>query len=806
MTQPSTHFSTPPAATPVTDTPDWTILAARLRHSLISQAASWAVTAYTASEPAGEDDAEVSVATATDAGNGDKATVDTGSLRDTTLADTARSSAQSEGLNLDDLLDQIEAEADAAMTDFGPVLPPVPEDATARRKVYRLRPEAALAVVRLAATFGSAEAMVRALGAPGSVTLITTADSAIDAHLIQLIEHVTQPHALWPRGATIPVVLTAEKAGSTKPGASEPAVAALSGSLRLALDTRRPAVLVAPAVGTAPKALKPLNPEVIALATLDRAMLAQILGDAYPEAEAPGAALTALPTDAPLARLTPADLVLALRWPDPDRAAATLASVLSPEEAEGAGPGLAAFPLPDDVRVPLEQLIEDLRAWKAGEIPWRDVSRGLLLAGPPGTGKTEVARLVAREAGINVVAGSVATWQAQGERASGIVKAMKESFAKAAAQAPCIVFIDEVDAFGDRDRRDHNSSWTEYVVAALLECLDGYAGLEGVVPMAATNHVNKVDAAIRRPGRFDKVLRLGHPTPELMPQAIRWQVWPDLSDANLTAIAAQAVGMSGADVAGMVRAARAKARRLRRPLTVEDLCAALGELRPVMSDALRWQVAVHEAGHALVGVATGVATPRVLALQGDGGVTHAERHVIHQRRAELEAALALDMAGRAAERIVFGVASAGAGGASDSDLARATTVAVAMETAWGLGDRLTWSGDPENIVARLRLDPPLAARVEDHLRRAEDRALRILREQRSALEAIATALQNRGMLTGSALDELISRVKPEAALQRPEEAAMAIPGEMDRSGLGDERADNPHADWSAAYRPLDHAA
>jgi ATP-dependent Zn protease len=164
------------------------------------------------------------------------------------------------------------------------------------------------------------------------------------------------------------------------------------------------------------------------------------------------------------------------------------------------------------------------------------------------------------------------------------------------------------------------------------------------------------------------------------------------------------------------------------------------------------------------------------------------------------------MAGRAAELIVFGEASAGAGGAADSDLARATTMASAIEGGWGLGARLTWLGDPETIAARLRFDPPLAARVEDHLRRAEDRALRILREQRSALEAIATALHNKGMLTGSALDELISRVKPEAALQTPEEAAMAIPGEMDQSGPGDEPADNPHADWSVAYRSLDRAA
>jgi cell division protease FtsH len=544
---------------------------------------------------------------------------------------------------------------------------------------------------------------------------------------------------------------------------------------------------------------------MVELAPLDRTMLAQLLVDAYPLANAPGAALSALPADAPVARITPSDLLFALRWPDPDRAVAALAAALTPEEAEN-GPGLAEFPLPDQVRGPLEQLVEDLRAWQTGEIPWRDVSRGLLLAGPPGTGKTEVARLVAREAGISVVAGSVATWQAQGERASGIVKAMKESFAKAAAQAPCIVFIDEVDAFGDRDRRDHNSSWTEYVVAALLECLDGYAGLEGVVPMAATNHVNKVDAAIRRPGRFDRVLRLGHPAVDLMPQAIRWQVWPDLSDVDLTAIAAQAAGMSGADVAGVVRAARAMARRARRPLSVEDLSATLAEIRPSMPEAVRWQVAMHEAGHAVVGAATGVATPRMLALQGDGGVTHAERHVIHQRRSELAAALAVDMAGRAAERLAFGEASAGAGGAADSDLARATTMAIALECSWGLGERLSWLGDPETIAARLRLDPPLAARVEDHLRQAEERALRILQAQTPVLEAIATALRDKAMLTGPVLDELISRVRPETVPPTRGEGAPEIQKTPDQPGPEGERADNRDTDWSAPYRPLDRAA
>ncbi|OSQ57040.1 hypothetical protein MCRY_18480 [Marivita cryptomonadis] len=803
MTQPTTSFSTPPAAPPVADSPDWAILAAKLRHCLLSRAASWAVTAYTASGPTEDDDAEAPVATTAEAGGEEKAEADAG--RTIPRADAARSSSPNDSWDLDGILDRIEAEADGSMGAFADALPPVSEGATAPRKRYRLRPEAALAAVRLAATFGSADAMVRALVAPGAVTLITTADPALDAHLIQLIEHVARPHALWPKGAPVPVVLTAEKAASSKLNAAEPAVSALCGSLRLALDTRRPAVVIAPAAGTAPKALKVLQPETIALAPLDRGMLTQLLVDAYPEAENPGTALSALPTDAPVARLTHGDLLLALRWPDPDRAVATLAAALAPEETQ-TGPGLAAFPLLDDVRVPLEQLVEDLRAWKAGEIPWRDVSRGLLLAGPPGTGKTETARQVAREAGIGMIAASLATWQARGERSSDLLRAMKADFAQAASEGPCIIFIDEIDVFGDRNRRDHNASWTEYVVGSLLECLDGYAAQEGVVAMAATNHVERVDPALRRPGRFDRILHLRHPTVELMPQALRWQAWPDLRDADLTAVAAQAVGMSGADVAGLVRAARAKARRARRPLSVEDLSAALAEIRPRMPEAVRWQVAVHEAGHALVGAATGVATPRVLALQGDGGVTHAERRVIHQRRAELEAALAVDMAGRAAERVVFGEASAGAGGAADSDLARATNMAVALEAAWGLGDRLSWLGDPETIVARLRLDPPLAARVEDHLRRAEERALRILQAQRPVLEAIATALCDKGLLQGTALEELMSEVRPERAPRKPGDVTGEMPAVANRLETDEERTVVREADWSAPYRPLDRAA
>jgi ATP-dependent Zn protease len=486
-----------------------------------------------------------------------------------------------------------------------------------------------------------------------------------------------------------------------------------------------------------------------------------LLSEAYPDIMLRDDLLAGLAADTQLTRLSPDDILLALRWPEPTQAVAALVRTLAPDITTG--PGLAAFPLPPSVRGPLDQLIDDLRAWKAGEITWRDVSRGILFSGPTGNGKTEVARLVAREAGIGVIAGSVATWQARGERSSDLIRAMKADFAKAAGRAPCLIFIDELDTFGNRDRRDHNASWTDYVVGALLECLDGYAGQEGVVAIAATNHPDRIDPALKRPGRFDRVLNLGHPTPDLMPQALRWQLGADLSAEDLTAVAAQAVGMSGADVSGLVRAARALARRARRPLAVNDLTDALGEIRSPVPEELRWQVAIHEAGHAVVGAATGITRPKMLALQGSGGVTQQSLLRHSQRRDELAAALANDFGGRAAEILVFGEPSGGAGGASTSDLARATQTAAAMELSLGLGDDLIWLGDPEMVVARLRAEPFLRARVEARLREAQARALRIVDANRIVLEEMATALVRTGLLIGPELDALVAKVILEPA-------------------------------------------
>lgn len=668
--------------------------------------------------------------------------------------------------DLDDILDFVEAEAAEAAALFSDALPPVPDAKDA--PLYTLRPAAALAMVRLAATFPSPAALYEALSAPGSLTVLALNSPGLDETLLKLIEHLCARVPFWPDNAPLPHVVRAEEAVLSKDSRKRDTglVGQLVPTVRTALETRRPVVAVAVAAGTLPQALRALNPQVITVAPLDRSMLADILTDAYldtgDDREGGTVGPDLLPEDALCKGIGAEALVLALRSPTLVGAIAALVASTTPATTEG--PGLADFPLPREVREPVEQLVADLLAWQAGEIPWRDVTRGLLLAGPPGCGKTEVPRLIAQTAGITVVSGSIADWSAEGGRGSEVVKAMRDCFAKAAANAPAILFVDELDAVGDRDRvGDNNRTWTEYVVTALLAAMDGYDGHEGVVLMGATNHPERIDKAVRRPGRFDKVLRLGYPTHDLIPAAIKWQSWPDLADADLTGLGSRTAGMSGADIAAWVRSARALARREKRPLSVEHLEATLNDLRPPVSPELQWQIAVHEAGHAVVGAATGIARPQSLAIHDGGGMTRQSLLRHSQRRDEVRDALAIDFGGRAAEILVFGEPSGGAGGDNTSDLARATQTAAAMELSWGLGDDLLWLGDPETVLARLRIEPVLRARVEARLREAQARAARIIEANHAVLEEMAAALVQTSLLTGPALEALVAKVVPELA-------------------------------------------
>jgi len=761
MTQPTTPTltsTTSGAAAPA----DWRVFAAAIRESLLFEQSGWAtISGVITRHPPYAAPTDTPVSAVAPLRQANAATSSIPAQPPTTASTLPRT-------ELDDILDFVEAEAEAAAALMADALPPVPDGSGKEAAVYSLRPAVALAVTRLAFTFGSPAAMYNALSAPGSLTVLSADTLGLDEPLYKVLDHMLSRAPFWPEDAPLPKAIRAEEAmlskDTRKAGAGP--IGQLVPTFRTALETRRAIVAVAVAAGTLPSALRALKPTMIHLAALDRAMLAAILTDAYPYTEdrsdGVDAALACLPDDTHCKGLGPDDLVLALRSPTLEGAIAALVLAAAPDAADG--PGLADFPLPQEVREPLEQMVTDLLAWQAGEIAWKDVTRGILLSGPPGSGKTEVPRLIARSAGINVISGSIADWSSEGSRGSEVIKAMRECFARAAAAAPAILFIDELDAVGDRDRMgDNNRTWTEYVVTGLLAAMDGYEGHEGVVIMGATNHPDRIDKAIRRPGRFDRVLHLGYPTHDLIPAAIRWQAWPDLADVDLTGLAAQASGMSGADIAGLVRSARARARCAKRPLTCDDLSATLRDLRPPVPEEIRWQVAVHEAGHAITGAATGIAYPQMLALRGGGGVTQQTLLRRSQRRNEIADTLANDLGGRGAEILIFGEPSGGAGGDANSDLARATQTAAALELSWGLGHELIWLGDPEGVLARLRAEPLLRARVEARLQAAQARALRIVDTNRAVLEEMAAALVRTGLLAGPELEALVAKVVPDAA-------------------------------------------
>jgi cell division protease FtsH len=626
-----------------------------------------------------------------------------------------------------------------------------------RIRAVHTRPAALQAVLRTCRTFPTPEHLSHTLCGRGTISVVETGDAALVSPLTDLLQ---AGEVLGLSGDELPYVTSAQNAVRDSKDYTPDLWGSFSPGLRAALERGRPIVVVAVSMAVLPAALRDLSPAFLRLAPLDGEVVLEHLRHSHSETRRISEALVRphLPPDAMLGRLRMSDLALALRAESPAEVARQINACVAPQQSAGT-PRLASFPMAPELRTAVDQLLADLRGWQAGEIPWRDVSRGLLLVGPPGTGKTEIPRLIAKDAGIAVVAGSLSRWSSEGSRSSDVIKAMRACFSRAAEHAPAILFIDEVDSFGDRMRaHDQNSSWTDYVVGALLECIDGFEGHPGVVVMGATNHVGKIDAALRRPGRFDKVLVLDHPDHDLMPSAFKWHLNGDLPDADLSEVTVAAEGMSGAEVAATVRAARALARKDRRSMTMDHLKDAVAAVRPPLAPDLHWRVAVHEAGHAIVSTATGLARPTSIAIVSTGGFATQTIQKCAGSREEFGAMLKISLAGRAAEVLVLGNHSMGAGGADGSDLAQATGIAAALEMSYGLGASAVWLGPPETAAARVRIDTALRIRVEAHLQRAEAEAMQILDINRELLEEMATALATHKFLSGVALDALVQKV------------------------------------------------
>ena len=403
-------------------------------------------------------------------------------------------------------------------------------------------------------------------------------------------------------------------------------------------------------------------------------------------------------------------------------------------------------------------LVADLQDYRAGCLDWECIEKGLLLVGPPGVGKTQFARAVAKTANVPLIATSVASWNAS-PYLSGTLAAIKESFSQARLLAPCILFIDELDGISSRATlaSEYREYWTQ-IVNLLLELLAGIEDRPGVVVIGATNHPDHIDPAVKRAGRLDRTIEIELPDAETLAAILRFHLGLDvLAGVDLMPAALAAAGKTGADVEAWVRRAKARARRSRRAVDLEDLLDEVRSGRKAMPSSLRRSCAVHEAGHLVVGAALSVLEPRALSILEHGGATRAElsRGGI-QTRSGLENYITTLLGGRAAEEIVLGASevTAGAGIGDDSDFARATRAAVDMELRFGFGAvGVAYFSDH---AADLALhDASVVALIKQRLDRCLAHARELIAANRAAVEAVASRLDATGYLNRAAIDDLL---------------------------------------------------
>lgn len=419
------------------------------------------------------------------------------------------------------------------------------------------------------------------------------------------------------------------------------------------------------------------------------------------------------------------------------------------------------------------QLAVDLADWRDGRLSWSDVDRGLLLSGPPGVGKTQFARSLAVSCGCHFVGTSVAQWQAKGHLGD-MLKAMRADFTAAKNNAPSIIMLDELDSVGDRQSfaSDH-ANYSTQVVNALLECLDGISGREGVIVIGATNYPEKIDPAVRRPGRLDRHIVITMPTPHECAEILSHHLKGTFSVEQLSPLGQQMEGMTGADIEQLARDCRRIARKQRREISIEDISTQLPA--PVLIEGfLRKSVAVHEAGHAIiathlkVGQLMGIIVQRQLHRRS--GNQHAGLAIINQKIVEFRDRqryldeICMYLAGMAAETVIFGRHGDGAGTGSQSDLQRATRLAILIEASFGMGGSLRHRANSDEAGPRhLHLHQDLKASVDAIMEEQFERAKALLMQRRRLLAAVSDELVELGKMDADRFAELEKAMCPGTA-------------------------------------------
>ena len=433
----------------------------------------------------------------------------------------------------------------------------------------------------------------------------------------------------------------------------------------------------------------------------------------------------------------------------------------------------------DEAKESLAEIVDYLHNPKKYTEVGDSMPKGVLLVGPPGTGKTMLAKAVAGESKVPFfsMSGSEFVEMFVGMGASKV----RDLFKQAKEKAPCIVFIDEIDAIGKK--RDGNFSGNderEQTLNQLLTEMDGFEGNTGVIILAATNRPESLDPALTRPGRFDR--RVPVELPDLIGREAILKVHAKkiktADDVDFHTIARMAAGTSGAELANIINEAALRAVRNGRTTvqqadleeSIEVVIAGYQKKNAIMTDSEKKVVAYHEIGHALVAAMQTESAPvqKITIIPRTSGALGYTMQVeqndkVLMSRQELENKIATFAGGRAAEEVVFGEITTGAA----NDIEQATKLARAMITRYGMSDDFDmvametvnnkYLGGDTSLECAEETQREIDEKVVELVKTQHEKARRILQENRSKLDELAKVLYEKETITGKEFMEILNK-------------------------------------------------
>ena len=433
----------------------------------------------------------------------------------------------------------------------------------------------------------------------------------------------------------------------------------------------------------------------------------------------------------------------------------------------------------DEAKENLAEIVDYLHNPKKYTDAGASMPKGLLLVGPPGTGKTMLAKAVAGESGVPFfsISGSEFVEMFVGMGASKV----RDLFKQAKEKAPCIVFIDEIDAIGKkRDGQVGGNDEREQTLNQLLTEMDGFEGNNGVIILAATNRPESLDPALTRPGRFDR--RVPVELPDLKGREAILKVHAKkikpADDVDFHTIARMASGASGAELANIVNEAALRAVRQGRTIvheadleeSVEVVIAGYQKKNAVLSDQEKKVVAYHEIGHALVAALQSHSAPvqKITIIPRTSGalgytmqVEQGDKYLMTKE--EIENKIATFTGGRAAEQVVFNQITTGA----SNDIEQATKLARAMITRYGMSDEFDmvaletvtnqYLGGDASLACSADTQKEIDRQVTELVKKQHQKAKKLLLDNRDKLDELSNYLYEKETITGEEFMEILNR-------------------------------------------------